>query len=184
MSKTGNYLLIEENIYQDILSNKISISSILEDPEYQNSENYLNIGASWDIIHYALCGEQWEGQAPYKYVVLGGEKINDEDVGYGPARYLSPTQIKEAYEVIKDIRQEDWIEKYNWDKILKDVLYSSATDNDSEEEFPEYNEIDFEELKKSLESTIIERSWYVFCKIKTIFEKAIRDSKYVLFYLS
>ena len=30
MSMTGNYLLIDEDIFQDIMSNKISIFSILD----------------------------------------------------------------------------------------------------------------------------------------------------------
>lgn len=183
MSMTGNYLLIDEDIFQDIMSNKISIFSILDNPKYFNSEEYLNIGASWDIIHYAICGEQWEGNPPYNYVVLGGKRINDENVGYGPARYLSPTQIKEAYEVIKDVNQDEWTTKYNWDKILHDVLYSKTTDGNNDD-IDDNSEYDYEELKKALESTILERSWYVFSKIKKLFEKALKDSKYLLFYLN
>ena len=93
------------------------------------------------------------------------------------------TQIKEAYEVIKDVNQDEWTTKYNWDKILHDVLYSKTTDGNNDD-IDDNSEYDYEELKKALESTILERSWYVFSKIKKLFEKALKDSKYLLFYLN
>lgn len=184
MSMIGNYLLIHEKDFQNIVSNNASIMPLLNKTKY-HSDDYLNIGKSWDIIHYALCGEQSEGKSPYSYVVLGGKKINDEDVGYGPARYLTPSQVKEAYTAIKDITKNDWISKYDWDIILGDILYSNPNHNNSNpNNISNDTEYDYNEIKKSLEATILERSWDIFCKIKDLFAKAIDESKYLIFYVS
>jgi hypothetical protein len=50
----------------------------------------------WHILHYILNGTAEGGTGPLADVVLGGTEIPDQEgiMGYGPARYLTPQQVK------------------------------------------------------------------------------------------
>jgi len=56
----------------------------------------IDLDKAWHGLHYLLTGTAWGGPEPACYLVAGGEQIGDEeehDVGYGPARLLSPAQV-------------------------------------------------------------------------------------------
>jgi len=52
----------------------------------------------WHILHYILNGTAEGGGGPLAYVVLGGTELPDREgiMSYGPARYLTPEQVKAA----------------------------------------------------------------------------------------
>src|SRR5271165_1779219 len=55
----------------------------------------LNIDKSWHGIHFLLTSSAWGGTPPLSNAVLGGTEFGP-DLGYGPARYLTPDQVKEV----------------------------------------------------------------------------------------
>ena len=95
MSMIGNYLMVDGETIQGIISGEIDMFEFLYNTEHSD-DDYLDIDKAWHAIHYILCGHPWEGEPPYFNVVLGGTEINDEDVGYGPARYLVPAEVKKC----------------------------------------------------------------------------------------
>lgn len=46
-------------------------------------------------------------------VVLGGAPIGELDVGYGPARYLSPAEVKEVFEALNGLDWESLDDRYS-----------------------------------------------------------------------
>jgi hypothetical protein len=50
---------------------------------------------AWHGVHYLLCGEVEPGGALLSQAILGGAEIG-EDLGYGPARYLTPGHVSET----------------------------------------------------------------------------------------
>jgi hypothetical protein len=53
----------------------------------------LDIQKAWHGVHFLLCGEA-DCQTLLGQVVLGGREIG-ENVGYGPARFLEPSEVQE-----------------------------------------------------------------------------------------
>jgi len=81
--------------------------SPVDDPE-----RLFDLTNSWMAVHYLLTGEvthpsQSRTPPPLVYVVMGGTPISDEDVGYGPPRFLTPEQVKEAGDALRDLAPED-----------------------------------------------------------------------------
>lgn len=152
MSMIGNYLLVEETTINEIKSGKIDISKLLYETEH-NDGDYLDIDKSWHTIHYMLCGHEYEGEPPFFNVVLGGTIINDDDVGYGPARHLTPIEIKEAFDAIKDISEEEFRSRFDCNKFEDEDIYPQF---DSDEDF-EYVWSYFEEVKKFFEQAVINK---------------------------
>lgn len=55
--------------------------------------NYCDLDKAWHGIHYLLTGQADGGPEPLSLAVHGGEEVG-EDVGYGPARFLTPAQVR------------------------------------------------------------------------------------------
>ncbi|HOP99918.1 MAG TPA: YfbM family protein [Acetivibrio clariflavus] len=160
MSMIGNYLLVDEETINGIKSGKIDISEFLYDTEHSDDE-YLDIDKSWHAIHYILCGQTWEGELPYYNAVLGGTEINDEDVGYGPARYLTPSEVKEVYEAIKDITEDEFKSKFDYEELAENEIYPQFDSNDD-----------------------ADYVWSYFVEVQEIFRKASINGKYMLMYIN
>lgn len=63
-------------------------------------------------VHYLLTGEIAFGSEsntppPLVYVVMGGPPVSGEDVGYGPPRFLTPEQVKEAADALRQLDPDD-----------------------------------------------------------------------------
>jgi Domain of unknown function (DUF1877) len=52
----------------------------------------LYLDKAWHGIHFLLAGSAWDTTAGAGEAVLGGAEIGD-DVGYGPARLLTPDRV-------------------------------------------------------------------------------------------
>jgi len=55
--------------------------------------NYIDVDKAWHGIHFMLTGSADGGEEPLSLAVLGGEEVG-EDMGYGPARLLTPQQVQ------------------------------------------------------------------------------------------
>lgn len=58
-------------------------------------ELFIDVDKAWHGIHFLLCGQAEGGEPPLSDAVLGGTVI-DEDLGYGPARFLTAGQVKQV----------------------------------------------------------------------------------------
>ncbi len=82
-----------------LLRSNPELTSRFEDPddEYGSADWWpngpvLDLVKSWQVLHFILTGDPWEGQPPLKNAILGGTEIGP-DLGYGPARYLTPEEV-------------------------------------------------------------------------------------------
>lgn len=55
----------------------------------------LDIDKAWHGLHFLLCGSAGPTDTALGTLVLGGEEVG-EDLGYGPARLLTPEQVAAA----------------------------------------------------------------------------------------
>jgi hypothetical protein len=54
----------------------------------------LRLEKSCQAIHFLLNGDPWSSAGPYGKVILGGQHIG-QDSGYGPAKLLTPTEVRD-----------------------------------------------------------------------------------------
>lgn len=71
-----------------------------------------DVDKAWHAIHYTLNGKAWEGEPPLGWTVVGGTEIG-EDVGYGPARYLTTDQVKAVAEALSTIDAEEFSTRFD-----------------------------------------------------------------------
>lgn len=71
----------------------------------------LDIRKSWHPLHFLLSGQASEAPWPWGAVVLGGEEIG-ENLGYGPARLLTPSQVAELADALQALGEDALMARY------------------------------------------------------------------------
>jgi hypothetical protein len=129
MSMIGNLLRVTKSELEEYLKD----SSLLEDKIYDDeteNENLVDIDKSWDGIIFLLTGQSLAtAEHNLVRVLFSGQLINEEqDLGYGPAHYLTPEQVAELNNEISTIIIADLKEKFNPEKMNKLEVYPAIWD--------------------------------------------------------
>jgi hypothetical protein len=95
------------------------------------NENGLNLEKSWHVLHYLLTGETEEAQPPLGNAILGGKEIGD-DLGYGPARFLTPQQVQEVASALASMKKEDLASRFDLDAMIKAQIYPVRDESELE----------------------------------------------------
>jgi hypothetical protein len=87
----------------------------------------LNIQKAWDGVHFLLTGDVSAGATPLANAVLGGQEIGP-DLGYGPARFLTPEQVREVAAALASITPQEFEKRFNWTAMEKGEIYAVHED--------------------------------------------------------
>lgn len=132
MGMIANFLRVSESELNDYLKD----SSLLEDNIYSDEENsnLTDIDKSWGGILFLLTGQGLEElDHPLSRILFSGELIDeDQDLGYGPAHYLTVLEVKEIYNEISQITPEELRGRYDAGKMEELGIYPNIWDDDQE----------------------------------------------------
>lgn len=87
-----------------------------------HEENGLNLEKSWHVLHYLLTGKAEEAPPPLGNAILGGKEIGP-DLGYGPARFLEPDQVREVASALSSITSEDLAKRFDLQAMIAANIY-------------------------------------------------------------
>ncbi len=105
---------------------------VLGEDEVQSTD----LDKAWHGIHYLLTGTAHQGEGPISYLLTGGEAIGDVDVGYGPARALSPAEVREFQQALAGVTPEDFRARFNPAEMKTLNIYPDIWDRDPAEDDP------------------------------------------------
>lgn len=74
-------------------------------------DGVVDIDKAWHGIHYLLTGTADGGDEPLSLAVLGGEEFG-EDMGMGPARFLTPAQVRQIASALAGLSKEVLAERF------------------------------------------------------------------------
>jgi Domain of unknown function (DUF1877) len=150
MGMTCTLLRVTKSELEEYLND----SSLLEDRIYDDEsededENLIDIDKSWDGIIFLLTGQNFENaDHPLLQVLFSGQIIdNEQDLGYGPAHYLTPEQVTDLNNQISKITVEDLRQKYDPEKMTELDVYPNVWEDEGEESF-EYLSDNFLEVQQ------------------------------------
>ncbi|MGJ1264435.1 YfbM family protein [Sphingobacterium spiritivorum] len=124
MSMIANLLRVTTSELEAYLKD----SSLLEDSIYNDeadAENLIDIDKSWDGIIFLLTGQ---GLATAKHnlvrILFSAQIIDEEqDLGYGPAHYLTAEQVAELNGEISTITIADLKQRFNPERMNELEIY-------------------------------------------------------------
>src|SRR5215204_1776440 len=129
-------------VTNDQLTSFLKDSSLLEkhidSDEIDDSKTLLDLDKSWDGILYLLTNNGIntieEAQPPLSNVLFSGQIIDEEqDMGYGPAQYLTPEQVKEISLALSNITDDELRKKYNAGEMNEKDVYPQGWDDGADE---------------------------------------------------
>ena len=94
-----------------------------EDDDELPDDLYLDIDKAWHAIHFLLTGDTWGGEPPLFNAVLGGTELGAEDVGHGPARFLTLAEVQDVASALSEISETDLRNRYNASALSAADIY-------------------------------------------------------------
>ncbi|MGC4007160.1 MAG: YfbM family protein [Pirellulales bacterium] len=112
MSMIGNSRRVTRSQLAALRDGPATISAFLYDEE-PPPDAHIDLDKAWHAIHFLLNGRTWDGNGPLFHAVLGGETLGEEDVGYGPARFLTADEVKVTAQALADISPADFLKPFD-----------------------------------------------------------------------
>ena len=133
MSMIGNFLAIPQSQLDTLIANPDSVADFLYSDEGGDApKGLLDIDKAWHGIHFLLTGCEWEGPEPWSLVVLGGTPIGP-DIGYGPARYLLPSQVREVARALADLPRDELAKRFEPASMDEAGIYPQIWERDADD---------------------------------------------------
>ena len=170
MSMIGNFFRTDNKTVQEIQKGELFLFDLVYDENgIIDDDSILTIDKAWHAIHFALSGVVWDCDStndPLSKVVVSGNFVNDEDMGYGPAMFVTDKEVYDINSSLKMISKDWFRAKFSVSDMLANEIYSVAEDEDADEdEFFDY-------IYSYLEQVI------------AFFEKAANNNQYILFFIN
>lgn len=143
MSMIGEYRRIDSKELEGLVALPQALEEFVQDERPATS---ITIDKTWHIIHFLLNDHPWEGNGPAFNVVLGGTEVDGTDGGYGPIRFLTPDQVKEAASMLEGIGSDKLLARYDPARANESKIYTENWTNSDEDK--EYIRSYFEEIRK------------------------------------
>ena len=115
--------------------------------EESQTGNSLYLDKSWEAIHYILTGKKIGGGTTAIEKTIYSEQFFDEeqDLGMGPASYLTADQVKQINLLLEKLDDNYLKEKYQPQEMTNIGIYPSFWDKNSD--LFEYVSENFQQLK-------------------------------------
>lgn len=92
----------------------------------------LEMDKEWHGVHYLLTGDPWSPRGVLGQAILGGGEFGP-DIGYGPARYISPRQVSEIAVALKNLPIEKFKSRYDPKAMMKAEIYPTIWEREGQE---------------------------------------------------
>jgi hypothetical protein len=132
MSMIAVFKQITPEQLNELIANPDLVEELIFNEE--EDDDSIDIDKAWHGIHFLLNNDPWDGEEPLKFTILGKYEIG-EDVGYGPAHYLTSEDVKTITKALSNISAEALKSKFDADKMIKADIYPSVWE---EEDVVEY----------------------------------------------
>ena len=122
MSMIGNYRRVTREQLAALQADPSAVPGFLYDDD-PPPDLHLDVDKAWHAIHFLLHGQTWEGTGPLYDAVLGGQPLGEEDVGYGPARYLTPEEVKATAAALDQVSVADLLNRFDAHELNDNDIY-------------------------------------------------------------
>ena len=119
---------------------------------------------SWNAIHYLLTGTAEGGSFPLGFILDGGQLIGDEDVGCGPARLFTPSEVAVIDSALAGFTKERMKARYDGKAMDRANVYPQIWGREDEDNF--------------------DYAWECFVVLREFIQTTTRSSSYLMIYLS
>ena len=126
MSMIGNFLQLTPAQLQTLIDDPSTVEAFIY-PDEEEADGCIDIDKAWQGIHFMLTGDQWAGEPPLCNVILGGTEIGD-DVGYGPAKYITADDVRAAANALDQLPRDELAKRFDVSAMNNNDIYPGIWD--------------------------------------------------------
>jgi hypothetical protein len=137
MGMVLNFLRVTEDELNEILENSSLLDGILYDENDEPAPTLTDIDKSWESVLFVLTGQNLETlDHPLGAALFSGQVVDaDQDMGYGPAHYLTPDQVQIINEQLSVISAEEVKARYDPARMTELSIYPGVWDKGDDQVF-------------------------------------------------
>lgn len=124
---------MNEEQLKSFIENSVLLEEYVDSEEMEDSEYKLDIHKSWDAINYLLTQAAPTSPILTKAIFSGQILDEGQDMGYGPAQYLTTEQVKEISDALSNIPEVNLRRSYNASEMNAAGIYPQSWENNKEE---------------------------------------------------
>lgn len=118
----------------------------------------VDLDKAWHGIHFLLTQTVWEGSPPLNFLLHGGKQVGDVDVGLGPARAMTSTEVALVNEALVPIEEDFLRSRFEPARMMELEIYPGIWDRDpTDDDALGYCLDNFKELKKLVRESAASR---------------------------
>lgn len=104
MSMTYELFALPMTLLEEIRASAAARSEWLGDPSELDTHS---LDETWHALHFLMTGSPDPTDDLLGKVIFGGEPVSDDDMGHGPAHYLTAAEVAESADALRllDTRQ-------------------------------------------------------------------------------
>jgi hypothetical protein len=160
-------LRVSEKELDNFLKDSSLLEARIDEEQVGGLNDLLDLDKSWEAIFYILTGHPFseieEAHPPLSWVLFNGQVVDEsQDLGYGPASYITINQVKELNTELDKITRNDVELKYDGKRMDEARVYPEVW-----------------EQEQSLDYVID-----YFGQLKDFYKKAESEGKAVITFLS
>ena len=128
MSMMGNFFRTDAKTIQQIQRGELFLGDLVYGKNGEMArDDILSVDKSWHAIHFTLSGRVWDStNDPLSKMIISGNFVNDEDMGYGPAMLVTDEEVCDINNDLKMV-SEDWFrEKFSISDMCDNEVYPTA----------------------------------------------------------
>jgi hypothetical protein len=149
MDMTGTLFSVPMKDLEEILCDSSLLEHKICSENTETMSNLLDLDKSWEAIFYLLTGHPvvqiGEPQHILSWTLFSGQIVDEEqDLGYGPAHYLTTEQVRKLNAELDKISYESLMLKYDGKAMNDAGIYPEVWDHSDSLDYVLFN---FEQLK-------------------------------------
>jgi len=103
----------------------------VQPPSGGPGEDGLSLEKSWHSLHYLLTGSAEPVGSPLGKAILGGREIGP-DLGYGPARFLDVSEVREVAANLSKLSPSDLARRFDLPTMMAVRIYACRDEGELE----------------------------------------------------
>lgn len=146
--------ILDEEAFRAAASDLDDLLQFLESAE---EDDYVDFDKAWQALHFILTGSPYEGDPPLNFLLQAGEETG-EDIGYGPARFASPDEVRDFRNAFAKLTDAELRRRYDPERMVAADVYLADSLADEGEEGWDYVFQSVPALRALLERCVAEGS--------------------------
>jgi hypothetical protein len=113
VSMIGRFAYATNDEIRRLLSRPEEVGAFLDQQEEAPDRRAMDVEKDWHALHWLLTGAEYDGEPPLNFIIMGGTRIGDVDVGYAPPRAFTSAQVNIINWALSRISAAELLDKYD-----------------------------------------------------------------------